>query len=52
MPTSGEYRKSAHECRLHAREAHDTHEREILLRIAAQWERLSEHKARKESEQT
>jgi hypothetical protein len=51
MPTSEHYRKSAEECRSHARDAHDTHERETLLRMAAQWDRLAEHKARKESEQ-
>jgi hypothetical protein len=51
MPTSEHYRKNAEECRSHARDAHDTHERETLLRMAAQWDRLAEHKARKESEQ-
>jgi hypothetical protein len=51
MPTSEHYRKSAEECRTHARETHDTHEREALLRMAAQWDRLAEHKARQESEQ-
>jgi hypothetical protein len=51
MPTSEDYRKSAEDCRSHAREAHDTHEREALLRMAAQWDRLAEHKARKESEE-
>jgi hypothetical protein len=30
----------------------DSVERETLLRIAAQWGRLAEHKARKESEET
>jgi len=52
MPTSEHYRKSAEECRRHARETQDTHERETLLRMAAQWNRLAEHKARKESEET
>jgi hypothetical protein len=51
MPTAEYYRKSAEQCRTHAREAHDTHERETLLRMAAQWDRLADHKARKESEQ-
>jgi hypothetical protein len=51
MPTSEQYRESAGECRKHARETHDTHEREALLRMAAQWDRLAEHKGRKESEQ-
>jgi hypothetical protein len=52
MPTSEHYRKSAGECRSHAKEANDTLERETLLRIAAQWDRLAEHKERKEAEQT
>jgi hypothetical protein len=51
MPTSEHYRESADECRKHALETHDTHEREALLRMAAQWDRLAEHKGRKESEQ-
>jgi hypothetical protein len=51
MPTSEYYRKNAQECRTHARETPDIHERETLLRMAAQWERLADHKARKESEQ-
>jgi hypothetical protein len=51
MPTSEHYRQSAQECRSHARGTDDTHERETLLRMAAQWDRLAEHKARKESEQ-
>jgi hypothetical protein len=50
MPTSKYYRKNAEECRIHAREIHDARERETLLRMAAQWDRLAEHKARDESE--
>jgi hypothetical protein len=50
MPTSDHYRKSAEDCRRHAHEARDTLERETLLRMAAQWDRLGEHKARKEAE--
>ena len=52
MPTSEHYRKNAEECDAHARETHDTHERKSLLRMAAQRDRLAEHKARQESEQT
>jgi hypothetical protein len=52
MPTSEHYRKSAEECRSHAGQAHDAHERESLLRMAAQWDRLAQHKASKESEET
>jgi ribosomal protein S15P/S13E len=50
MPTPDHYRQSAQECRRHAYEAKDTHEREALLRMAAQWDRLADHKARKEAE--
>jgi hypothetical protein len=50
MPTSEHYRKSADDCRRHSKEANDTLERETLLRMAAQWNRLAQHKARKESE--
>jgi hypothetical protein len=50
-PTADHYRKSAQECRRIAGEAQDSHERETLLRMAAQWERLAEHKARKEAEE-
>jgi hypothetical protein len=51
MPTSEHYRKNAQQCRLHAGETEDTHEREVLLRMAAQWDRLADHKGRKEAEQ-
>jgi hypothetical protein len=51
MATSEHYRKSADDCRRHAKEAFDTLERETLLRMAAQWDRLAQHKARTESEQ-
>jgi hypothetical protein len=50
MPTSEHYRKSADDCLRHSKEANDTLERETLLRMAAQWDRLAQHKARKESE--
>jgi hypothetical protein len=46
--TSEHYRKSAEECRRHAQETHDQVERETLLRMAAQWDRLAGHKPRKE----
>jgi|HubBroStandDraft_5_1064220.scaffolds.fasta_scaffold1166848_1 hypothetical protein len=51
MPTSERYRECAEECRRYAKEANDAHERETLLRIAAQWDRLAEHKGRKEAEE-
>jgi len=44
MPTADHYRKSAQECRRIAGEAQDSHERETLLRMAAQWERLAEQR--------
>ncbi len=49
MPKSEEYRKSATECLRLAEEAHDPQEREILLRMAAQWERLADYKAQLEN---
>jgi hypothetical protein len=50
MPTAEQYRKSAEQCRRAASNTADRHEREALLRIAAQWDRLAEHKDRKEAE--
>ena len=49
MPTSEHYRKSAQECRRIAKETDNRIERETLLRMAAQWDRLADHKARLES---
>lgn len=48
MPTSEEYRRSADECLRLANEAEDPHEREVLIRIAAQWDRLAAYKAQLE----
>jgi hypothetical protein len=50
MASAEHYRKSAQECRRLAGLASEREEREALLRIAVQWERLAEHKARKEAE--
>jgi ribosomal protein S15P/S13E len=50
MPTLEHYRKCAQDCRSLARDTHDTHEREVLLRMAAQWDRLAEYKGDKEKE--
>jgi hypothetical protein len=50
MPTTEHYQTRAEECRSHAREVGDTLERETLLRIAAMFARLAEHRSRKESE--
>lgn len=52
MPTAERYRQSAQECRRLADLARDRDERETLLGMAAQWDRLAEHKARKEVEDT
>jgi hypothetical protein len=51
MPTSEEYRMKAQECRRLANESRDQVEREALLRMAAQWGRLADHKGRKEAEE-
>ena len=51
MPTAEHYRKRAQECRRMTDETTDKEERETLLRIAMQWERLAAHKARKEAEE-
>jgi hypothetical protein len=50
MPTAEQYRKSAQQCRDVAGRTEDRLERESLLRIATQWDRLAEHKARKDAE--
>jgi hypothetical protein len=49
MPTSEDYRRKAAETRQLATATQDVWERESLLRMAAQWERLAEHKAKKEA---
>jgi hypothetical protein len=51
MPTAEHYRNSAEECRRLAALAHDELERLTLLRMASQWDRLAEHKAKIESDQ-
>ena len=52
MPTSEHYRKNADDARALARETQDTQEREALLTVASQWDRLAEYKSRKEAEET
>jgi hypothetical protein len=44
MSTSEEYMRKAAKARLHASSAKDPRQREALLRTAAQWERLADHK--------
>jgi len=51
MPTSQQYRQKAEGCQRLAKDTRDQVEREALLRMAAQWGRLAEHKERKEAEQ-
>ena len=50
MPTSDQYRRSADQCRRIADNTVDRTEREALRRTANQWDRLADHKSRKESE--
>ena len=44
MPIAEQYRRKAEECRKLAEHAGDEVEREALLRMAAQWERLALYK--------
>jgi hypothetical protein len=48
LPSVEDYIRSATAAKLLALEAADKEERDILLRIAAQWERLAQYKAKKE----
>lgn len=50
MPTLEECQMLADECRRNAKEAEDADERQTLLRIAALWDELAEHKTRKGSQ--
>jgi hypothetical protein len=50
MPSAEQYRTGAEQCRKAAAKTDDRLERESLLRIASQWDRLAEHKARKLAE--
>lgn len=52
MPSSEEYKRSAEECRRAADQAEDEIERETLLRMAEQWYRLAEYKAKIEAGQS
>lgn len=44
MPTGHEYRERAEECRLLARRTFEKLERDALLRMAEQWDRLAQFK--------
>ena len=48
MPTAAHYKRSAAECGRLATQAQDEIERESLLTMAFQWDRLAEHKAERE----
>jgi hypothetical protein len=49
MQTSADYKRRAEECRQHAAVATDPIERDALSRLAEQWQRLAEHKAKREA---
>jgi len=49
VPTSKEYRDLAVETRILASQTKDEHEREVLLRVSAQWELLVEYKGARET---
>jgi hypothetical protein len=51
MPTAEHYRGSAEDCRRLADIAQDETERDALIAMARQWDRLAEHKARIEVRQ-
>jgi hypothetical protein len=46
-----DYRRSVEKCRRLAREADDEFKRAVLFRMAAQLERLADHKAKREAAQ-
>lgn len=46
MASSEDYKSRAEECRHAADQAHDEIARASLLRMAKQWERLAQHKAK------
>ena len=49
MRSAAEYQHKADECRRLAGARQDSFEREALLRIVAQWERLAQYKVEKEA---
>ena len=48
MPTSEYYRLKAEKSRILAKQTAEPREREMLLRLADQWDPLAEHKAKRE----
>jgi hypothetical protein len=51
LPTAETYRRRADEAKILARQCQDVWEREILLRVATQWQILAAHRDVKESRQ-
>jgi hypothetical protein len=49
MPTAEVYKRSADECRRLAEQVHDPIERETILKMAEQWDRLARRKAQIEA---
>jgi hypothetical protein len=49
MPTAEDYKRSADECRHLAEQVQDSIERETILRMAGQWDRLARRKAQIEA---
>jgi hypothetical protein len=44
MPTAEDYKRSAEECRRPAEQVQDPIERETILKMAEQWDRLARRK--------
>jgi hypothetical protein len=49
MPTAEDYKRSADECRRLAEQVQDSIERETILKMAEQWDRLARRKAQIEA---
>jgi hypothetical protein len=49
MPTAEVYKRRAEECRRIAEQVQDSIERETILRMAEQWDRLARRKAQIEA---
>jgi hypothetical protein len=52
MPSSDEYRLRAENCTRRAAACTDPVERDLLLQLASQWQKLAEHKAKQEAPQS
>jgi hypothetical protein len=49
MPTAEDYKRSAEECRRLAEQVQDPIERETILKMAEQWDRLARRKVQIEA---